>query len=79
MEEKEREWTKKDYNDIPVHYCRHCLSLRIVDAGGFDYCDDCGSTDIHTDHIDVWEKIYELRNFQKFLYRKNKPGKYFNK
>lgn len=38
-----------EYDDIPVLYCKRCLSLRILDISRIedsDYCDDCGSTDI---------------------------------
>lgn len=55
----------EDYNDIPVHYCKYCLSLRIKTiAGGslgLDHCDECGGTDIASTHINEWEKLYEER------------------
>ena len=42
-----------EYNDEPVFYCKHCLSLKIRDAGLPDllYCDECGSADILTTNI----------------------------
>lgn len=56
--------TKDSFNEVPVHYCRNCLSLKIktviVDSD-LDFCDDCGSTDIEVAHIDNWEKMYEQR------------------
>jgi hypothetical protein len=37
-----------EYNEEPVLYCEHCLSLKIRDAGLEDliYCDECGATNI---------------------------------
>lgn len=56
-----------DYNSEPVYYCKKCLSLRVMTfEDGFDYCDECGSTDIATAHIDSWKELY-----------KNKYGKEF--
>lgn len=49
----------EDYNDIPVSYCKRCLSLRIMAFDGGDYCDECGCTDIGTTDISSWEKMYE--------------------
>ena len=66
MEESEK-YTIEDYNNEPVHYCKHCLSLKIKIVGGYDFCDECGSTDILTAHIDEWEKLYEQRYGHKFL------------
>ena len=54
MEEKE----KIDYNNIPVYYCKHCLSLKIKSVGDVDYCAHCGSTDIDQGHIKYWQKVY---------------------
>ena len=60
----------EDYNDVPVLYCKHCLSLkirgipRIEDS---DYCDDCGSTDIGSCSIEEWETIYKDRYGHKLL------------
>ena len=50
-----------DYNDEPVFYCKHCLSLKIRDAGLPDllYCDDCGSSDILSSNIEDWEELYK--------------------
>lgn len=45
------------YNDEPVYYCKHCLSLKIRSAGEQDFCDVCGSTDIGTASIFEWEKL----------------------
>lgn len=67
MEEIKETYTIEEYNDEPVYYCKHCLSLKIKIVGGFDFCDECGSTAIETSHIDDWEKLYESRNGHKFL------------
>lgn len=46
------------YNDEPVLYCKHCLSLNIQNALS-DYCEDCGSIDVGECNIFEWEKMYE--------------------
>ena len=60
-----------EYNDEPVFYCKHCLSLKIRDAGLPDllYCDECGSADILTTNIEEWENLYKERHGFKFLDR----------
>lgn len=64
--------SKKEYNDIPVYYCKHCLSLKIRDAGLPDllYCDDCSSTDILSTSIEEWEDMYKSKYGFKFIDRK---------
>lgn len=62
-----KDLTTEDYNNEPVYYCRHCLSLKIKVVGGYDFCDECGSTSIATTHIENWEKLYEERYGNKFL------------
>ena len=47
--------SKEDYNNEPVYYCSECLSLKIRDIDGTDYCDKCGSTNIEQIHIQEWE------------------------
>ena len=57
---------KEEYNDIPVLYCKRCLSLLIMEDEYIgDYCPKCGSTDIGETHIEEWEKLY------KKMYNKN--------
>lgn len=60
---------KIDYNQEPVYYCTHCLSLKIRDAGLPDllYCDDCGSADILSQNILDWENMYKKKYGFKFL------------
>ena len=57
------------YNNEPVFYCKHCLSLKIRDAGLPDllYCDDCGSADVLSTSIEEWEKMYKEKYGFKFL------------
>ena len=65
--EEFKDLTINDYNDEPVHYCKNCLSLRVKIVGGFDFCDECGSTNIETTHIDNWDKLYQERYGESFL------------
>lgn len=54
-----------EYDDIPVLYCKHCLSLLIKgDEFVGDYCAECGSTDIGEIQIEDWELLY-LRKYKK--------------
>lgn len=58
-----------------VYYCKNCLSLRIITMDiGYDFCDECGMTDIGVTTIDKWEKMYEERYGYKFL-NKRKDGR----
>ena len=54
----ELETPKEEFNNVPVLYCKHCLSLAILNVDGTDYCDKCGGTDIGEAHIHEWEKMY---------------------
>mgnify|MGYP001188829236 FL=1 len=55
------------YNDEPVVYCAHCLSLAIRDLDGSAYCDKCGSTDVEYAHIYDWEELYVQRYGTRYL------------
>ena len=49
------------YNEEPVFYCKHCLSLKVKSVTGMqelDYCDDCGATYIGKTDIDTWRQMY---------------------
>lgn len=47
---------KESYEDEPVYWCRACMSLRVMDGGGsWDYCGQCGSTDIAVGGMEEWE------------------------
>ena len=50
----------EDYNDIPVTYCKTCLSLNIkILNDDVDYRDNCGNTDMGTTDIHSWRKMYK--------------------
>lgn len=50
----------EDYDNIPVTYCKRCLSLRIITLNDdMDYCDECGNTDMGTTDIHSWRKMYK--------------------
>lgn len=54
----------EEYNSIPVHYCKGCLSLKIktvAEGLDLDYCDECGCTDIEESHIEEWRNLYIKR------------------
>lgn len=55
------------YDSIPVVFCKHCLSLRIRDLDGQDYCDECGNTDTKEASIFDWEEYYKLKYGHKFI------------
>ncbi len=57
----------EEYNDIPVIYCSHCLSLVIRNSDGIDYCDKCGGTETNEAHIYEWEKMYEQKYGRNYL------------
>lgn len=65
MEGNLKEKSKLDeYNDVPVYYCKGCLSLKIktVSEGlDLDYCDECGCTEIEQLHIEEWRDLYKRR------------------
>lgn len=69
---------KEDYNNIPVAYCKTCLSLSIKDIElktttssdikrEVTYCVTCSNTEIEKCHINEWEEKYENKYNKKFL------------
>lgn len=63
------------YDDIPVHYCRECLSLRVMrihERSDACFCDDCGSTDIASASFEEWEERYKDKYGDMFLNKDNK-------
>ena len=73
--EQTKTLSKEEYNEIPVHYCSRCLSLKIRIMGDTeDYCDVCGCTDILTTNINEWEQMYENKYGINFL-KEKKNGK----
>lgn len=68
------ETTVEQFNDEPVFYCKHCLSLAIRTSHGIDYCDKCGGTEIEMAHICDWEKMYKQKYGENYLIE-NKNGR----
>ena len=61
---------KEEYNNIPVHYCKECLSLKIktvTEGLNLDYCDECGCTNTEQSHINEWKILYKERYGFDFL------------
>lgn len=71
---------KTDYNNVPVEYCKTCLSLNVrfaklglssasPDAPKTEvtYCGACSNAEIGTTHITEWEDMYESKYGKKFL------------
>ena len=58
---------KEDYNQIPIHYCEHCLSIKILTFDDKSFCDICGSMDIEQTQIEEWEEKYKEKYGKKFL------------
>ena len=61
---------KEEYNNIPVHYCKECLSLKIktvTEGLNLDYCDECGCTNTEQSHINEWKILYKDRYGFDFL------------
>ncbi len=53
---------RSEYDDEPAYWCRRCGSLRVMDGGGsWDYCGECGSTDIAVGGIEEWEAEWGRR------------------
>ena len=42
-----------NYNKIPVHFCKTCLSLKVLklESSNVDYCGKCGNTEISTSSL----------------------------
>lgn len=50
----------ENYDNIPVTYCKKCLSLKIITLNDeVDYCDDCGNTDMGITDIHSWRRMYK--------------------
>jgi len=50
----------EEFNDIPVLYCKNCLSLKVIeDEVSGDYCPECGCADIGEAHIEEWLALYK--------------------
>lgn len=71
---KEVKKTKEEYNDVPLFYCKRCLSLailRIDDLEGIDYCKKCGGTEVGVSLLDTWEQMYKDMYGKKLIKQKN--------
>lgn len=52
------------YNQEPIYYCKHCLSLKVLNdtrLTDLEYCDECGSTHIEETDIHTWRGMYKQR------------------
>ena len=61
---------KEEYDKIPIHYCKDCLSLTVMRVAGMEdacYCDKCGCTDIGETSIEEWEALYEKKHGFSYL------------
>ena len=68
MEKDMTSLTKEDYNNEPVFYCNHCLSLKILSLNSnIDFCDECGSTEVNTTDISTWEEMYENKYKKSYI------------
>ena len=59
-----------EYNEVPIFYCKHCLSLKVRYVSSIEdseFCDECGSTDIAQENVREWEKMYEEKYGHKLL------------
>ena len=60
------------YEEEPVFYCEHCLSLHVmVTKYGTEYCAECGSTDIVNSDLETWKHKYMLKYGKALI--KDKP------
>ena len=60
---------KVNYNDIPVYYCKHCLSLLVKCDAPIDYCDNCSSTDIGCCSLEEYDTMHLKRFGRKVFYK----------
>ena len=68
-----------DYDSEPVRYCVNCYSLKVKynDMLDFEYCGDCGCSDIAESSIKEWESKYEARYGHRFAEKNKDPKKSF--
>lgn len=74
METQPENKSNEEYNNIPVWYCKHCGSLRILALDSIEegLCDVCGSLQVGKASIDAWIDLQLTR------YKSVKPIKYSN-
>ena len=54
------EENKINYNDEPVFYCEHCLSLLVMCDAPIDYCANCSSTEINSCTLKEYDELYNF-------------------
>lgn len=63
---------KDQYDEIPVYYCKDCLSLKVNgEIENCPYCEDCNNTSIAQTDIHTWERLYQEK--YGYSYLKGKP------
>jgi hypothetical protein len=55
------------YNSDPVEYCKHCLSLAVVEESEYVYCNNCGRDDILERPLSIWERAFAAKYGQPYL------------
>lgn len=58
-----------NYNDEPVYFCKHCMSLLVMDGGFIDYCGNCGSTEIEKASLEEYDAMHKQRFGTKLFYK----------
>lgn len=67
----------KDYDSEPIKYCASCYSIKIgyEESADFEYCMDCGCSDIREAPVEQWENLYKGKYGHKFAEKNNDPRK----
>lgn len=62
-------YSREDFENDPVHYCVHDLSLNIRKLPGVDLeiCGECGNSDFESTDITNWTKLYTEEYGEAFL------------
>lgn len=63
------ETNKVDYNEEPVFYCEHCLSLAVMCDAPIDYCANCSSTEIRKCSLKEYDELHLKRFGKKVFYK----------
>jgi hypothetical protein len=73
---------KENYNNVPVTYCKTCLSLHVKDVtfprsdddeeepkpeAIVGYCVPCGNTELESVQITEWEELYAEKYDEPFI------------
>lgn len=69
---KQDKQKKAEYNSEPIYFCKHCLSLKVMNESrlpDLEYCGECGSTNVDITDIDTWQKMYEKKYGFNYLKR----------